>query len=212
MLKTLYLIRHGETEWNDQWRLQGQRDIPLSSKGILQAKKAAESLQNKDIDVIYCSDLSRAVQTAEIISAGRKGGEIQVYKTKKLREISFGDWEGKKFEEISQQEKEHYLRWLQDPVSCAVPGGESMDAVKQRVMHFVEGILKNNDKNIMVVSHGGPVKIMISQVLNMDPAHLSRLVVSPASISIIQYYKTDPYLVLFNEVCHLKDKKQKDST
>lgn len=212
-MKTLYVLRHGETEWNDQWRLQGQRDIPLSRKGILQAERAAESLKNKDIDVIYCSDLSRAVQTAEIICTGRKGsGGIQVYQTKKLRETSFGDWEGKTYEEISQQEKELYHRWLQDPVSCTVPGGESLDAVKQRVMQFVDSIMKKDEKNIMLVSHGGPIKIIISQALNMNPAHLARLSVSPASISIIQYYERDPYLVLFNDVCHLKDKKQKDST
>lgn len=208
LLKTLYLLRHGETEWNDQWRLQGQKDIHLSPKGVLQAEKAAESMKNLDIDIIYCSDLSRAAKTAEI-AAGRLEGNVQVHRTEKLREISFGNWEGKKYEEISGEEKEYYNCWLQDPVSYPVPGGESLVDVKTRVMEFIDSVLKMKGKNVLLVSHGGPIKILISQVLNMNFSDLSRLAVSPASLSIIQYYEDQSYLVLFNDVCHLDGQKVK---
>ncbi len=206
LLKTLYLLRHGETEWNDQWRLQGQKDTPLSPKGILQAEKAAKILKNLGIDFIYCSDLNRAAKTSEIIAQEFKG-QVQVYRTEKLREISFGDWEGKKYEEFSREEKEYYQRWLQDPVNCFIPGGESLEDVKKRVMEFIASVLKKKEKNILLVSHGGPIKIMISQVLSMNLSHLSCLAVSPASLSLIQYYENQSYLVLFNDVCHLADKK-----
>ncbi|UNC92487.1 histidine phosphatase family protein [Candidatus Contubernalis alkaliaceticus] len=201
MLKTIYLLRHGQTLWNDQWRLQGQKDIDLSPKGMLQAKRAAESLIKVDFDSIYCSDLSRAVKTAEIVAEGR---ENEVIRTEKLREVSFGSWEGKNLQEITGQEREYYKSWLRDPVNYPVPGGESMVDVKNRVINFLDTVLVKKDEKILLVSHGGPIKIIIAKALHMNLSHLSSLVISPVSLSILQYYEKQPYVILFNDTCHLK--------
>lgn len=220
MLKTVYLVRHGETSWNKEWLFQGHQDVELSEKGIEQARRVSERLKGVIFSSIYSSDLRRASKTAQIIAENQ---EIKVKETSDLREINFGEWEGRRYENLTEKESEYFQKWLKGPSKYRIPGGESLTEMRERVINFLNLVVSwvdednknkkgkkekghNKDvENILITAHGGTIKIIIAHVLNMDIKNMSRLVISPASLSIIQYYQTCPYLTLFNDVCYLKD-------
>lgn len=204
MPRTIYLLRHGETAWNQEWRLQGQQDTDLSPRGREQARKASRCLRDEQIGVIYSSDLKRARDTAAVI-AGACGREVR--EEARLREISFGRWEGLKYEEMPEGDKKHFDRWLQDPDRYPVPGGETLETMSRRVNSFVQGLVESpGEEKILLVTHGGPVKALLSEILGIAPGKASRLVTSPASLSVIQYSQGTFYLTLFNCTCFLRGK------
>ena len=110
----LFLIRHGETTWNKEGRIQGTSDIELSEAGIEQARRLALSLKDSDIGVIHASPLKRAYKTAEIINSFH-GGTIEVHP--ELMEMDQGDFEGLSFKKLMAREKEFLHRWVADPAS-----------------------------------------------------------------------------------------------
>ncbi len=205
MLKTIYLLRHGETEWNKEWRFQGQKDVNLSTRGLEQAERAANKIKEIELDSIYSSDLVRAKKTA-IVAAHNHNLNIQ--ESINLREISFGDWEGLAYKDFSGEEREHFNRWLEDPVNYPVPGGETLSQLQGRVESFLVDIIISSEENsnTLIVTHGGPIKAVISRALKTDIRNFASLVISPASLSIIQVYEKSFYLTLLNDVCHLDDK------
>ena len=117
------LVRHGETIWNEEQRYQGASDPPLSERGELQARRLAARLASESIGLIYSSDSTRALQTADQIAAhhGR-----QVRADPRLREMDFGDWEGLTYSEIRERYPQALARWQGDPLATSPPGGESL--------------------------------------------------------------------------------------
>lgn len=107
-----FLVRHGETVWNRERKYQGQSDIPLTDEGRIQAEKLSERLKNEEIDIIYSSNLKRAVETAEIIAVNH---ESEVRPTPLMRELNFGVWEGMTFEQVTQSWPQEYEEWRCDP-------------------------------------------------------------------------------------------------
>ncbi len=200
MNKIFYLLRHGETQWNKEWRLQGQRDIELSERGIEQAYKAAERLRDLKVDYAFSSDLKRAVKTGEIVT---RSWELELKKEPLLREVNFGKWEGLRYDDFTPGEQEEFQSWLDDP-DWEAPQGASQRELQERIKKFLSQSLEGEvDKKIFVATHGGPIKTIISEALGMDLKNSSRLAVSPASLSIVHYYGNNGYLVLFNDTCHL---------
>ncbi|PKA14966.1 histidine phosphatase family protein [Leptospira haakeii] len=152
----LFLIRHGETAWNKERRLQGQTDTPLSELGKKQASKLAEGLKNKGIELIFSSDLKRAKETSEQISQ-QLGIEI-IYHSG-LKEIHLGEAQGILESEISDIFGEtHYSAWKsQDRIhdQFKFPGGESKSEAGSRIIETILYLLKMYDKkNIAICSHG----------------------------------------------------------
>lgn len=202
MNKIFYLLRHGETEWNKEWRLQGQRDIELSEKGLQQAHKAAERLKDLKVDYACSSDLKRAKKTGEIVT---HSWGLELQEDPLLREVDFGDWEGLKYDDFTSRQQEDFQSWLDDP-DWKAPQGGSQRELHERIKKFLSKTLKGGeDKTIFVATHGGPIKTIISEALGMDLKNSSRLAVTPASLSIVHYYGNKGYLVLFNDTCHLND-------
>jgi alpha-ribazole phosphatase/probable phosphoglycerate mutase len=166
----LYLVRHGETEWNAQHRYQGHSDLPLNQKGIEQARQLAIRLQSQKIDLVYSSDLQRAQQTAEILTTeinlrATAGREIKVQSDPRLREINFGMLEGYTFDEALERWPEMIARWLND-YNQPPEGGERIDEFAARVSQFLSEIRKNcAEKTVLVVAHGGPLREIIQSVL-----------------------------------------------
>lgn len=200
MNKIFYLLRHGETQWNKEWRLQGQRDIELSERGIEQAYKAAERLKDLKVDYAFSSDLKRAVKTGEIVT---RSWELELKKEPLLREVNFGKWEGLRYDDFTPGEQEEFQSWLDDP-DWEAPQGGSQRELQERIKKFLSQSLEGEeDKKIFVATHGGPIKTIISEALGMDLKNSSRLAASPASLSIVHYYGNKGYLVLFNDTCHL---------
>jgi broad specificity phosphatase PhoE len=148
----LYLIRHGQTDWNLEGRWQGQSDVPLNKTGRKQAEQIATSLINAELDAIYSSDLIRAADTAAALA--HKTG-LDIHYDKRLREIHQGDWQGLLVGDIQARYGDAFQRRKLDPLNVAPPGGETVRQVQNRVTAAVEDILaKHPDGRVAIVSHG----------------------------------------------------------
>jgi len=146
MVTRLYLIRHGETEDAGLRRYKGHLDVPLSERGIRQMEAVAKYLKMEDgkgkmedITGVYCSDLKRAIQSAEIIA---KPLGLKPVVVSELRERNFGQWEGMTFEEIAKKWPDTFKAWAEDPLRHSPPGGESTLEVRERVIDALDKILK----------------------------------------------------------------------
>jgi probable phosphoglycerate mutase len=158
MKTKLLLIRHGETAWNAEHRIQGQLDVPLSPLGILQSARLAECLANEPIDAVYSSGQSRAWLTAAPLAA-RLG--LEVIAEPRLRERSFGIFEGLTLEEIAARYPAEFIKWRErDPV-WRPEGGESGQQLIDRVMSAVTAIgARHTSQTVALVSHGGVLDVV----------------------------------------------------
>lgn len=201
----LFLVRHGETEWNSGLRYQGHKDIPLSNIGRIQAGKIAKRLSIENLDSAYSSDLSRAVETARAITSYHN---VELKILPDLREINFGDWEGKTYGEISRQFKEIMENWHISPRDTIIPGGESLSQVADRCMIAVNKIVSDNpDKNVLLVAHGGIIRIIVATVLGMDLNDYWKIKQDNVALNIIEFFGSDKaILCLLNDNYHIVEK------
>lgn len=148
----IWLVRHGQTDWNLEGRLQGQLDVPLNDTGLEQARKLAATLQGKRFGALYSSDLLRARQTAEIVSGVV---HLPVNLDRRLREISQGQFEGMLFSEVVAKFEDALTDRSRNPVHSRLPGGESVAELAARVKECLNEIacLKIH-KPVLVVAHG----------------------------------------------------------
>ena len=202
-MKKLYLVRHGESEWNKLKKVQGQKDILLTERGVEQAKLIGKRLKEEGIEKIYTSDLKRAYDTASIIGEILK---IEVIPLKELREINFGIWEGLTSDIINFEfSKEHEL-WLKKPEQLKIEGAESIIDLQLRAMKGVNKIINdNNINNILIVSHSATLKTIILGLLNMDISHFKNITLNNVSLSIIEFRQYNRVLSLLNDTNHLKE-------
>ncbi|HHG75316.1 MAG TPA: histidine phosphatase family protein, partial [Persephonella sp.] len=154
-MKNIILVRHGESEYNAKRIVQGHIDTDLTPAGIVQARLTAEYLKQFSIQKIISSDLRRAYRTAVIIGDVL---DLPVEKDSRIREMSFGQWEGRSYEQIFKTDYETFQRWLQNPVACSLPSQEDMKKFEERIRSFYQDLLKLEEKNILVVGHGGSVQ------------------------------------------------------
>ena len=159
-------IRHGETAWNVDTRIQGHLDIPLSANGRWQAERLAEALRNEPVTAIYASDLTRAWETAQFI------GELQglpVTKEVGLRERDFGDFEGKTFAEIEVLLPEQSTRWRKRDPEFYPAGGESLLVLRARVLEAAERLAAQHcGEQIVLVGHGGVMDVLYRAATRLD--------------------------------------------
>jgi broad specificity phosphatase PhoE len=162
---TLLLTRHGETDWNAEHRWQGHSDPPLNERGREQARELADTLDG--VDVIYASDLARARETAEIL--GRRLG-LEVRLEPRLRERSFGAWEGKTWEELEERFAEALDRWRSGETH-GPDDAEPYQDFSRRVESFLEDILaRHPQEKVLVVGHGGSVRAIHALAEGLDYA------------------------------------------
>ncbi len=180
--RSFYFLRHGETDWNVQKRLQGHTDTPLNENGREQARAAIALLQNHPIDRIVASPLSRAFETAEIVNAALKK-PIETHEG--LKERHFGLFEGKTHEEIEifAQENMHLIPARRNPSApLDAPGAENYDTFRSRVVACVAELLTRHDgQNLLIVAHGGVYRTLCrhfwgetDQAKNAWPYHFHR--------------------------------------
>ncbi len=161
----LYIIRHGRTDWNDQHRLQGRTDIPLNEDGRKMAQKAAEEIKDVHFDICFCSPLSRASETAQILLKDR---DIPIVFDERLVEMGFGEYEGISgyFDGIDSPVSAFFM----NPERYSAPiaaGAESMDELFYRTGEFLrERVRPEIDKgrDVLIVGHGAMNSAIISQV------------------------------------------------
>jgi broad specificity phosphatase PhoE len=180
-MQKLYLIRHGQTDWNAQHRLQGHSDIPLNSAGEDQCQSLAQKIHHIHFDLILSSDLSRAVRTAEILNH-RRG--LPLRKTKKLREIHLGEIEGLQRHHASkilgQKFWDNWISNNKDSWNMKYPLGENK---LQGYKRFEEALNSTNVQNLMIVSHG----LMIRGFLNKHfPEQTQNLIIGNATALVLE--------------------------
>ncbi|MGM0499214.1 alpha-ribazole phosphatase [Halanaerobium congolense] len=196
MLTKLYLLRHGETDWNQKSIFQGQTDIDLNKNGKNDAQKAAEILQDIKLDQIYSSDLKRAKNTALMISQAKN---LKIKENKQLREICFGDWEGLSFSEIKKQYPKQLASWQQDPLNYSPPAGEKLLDFKKRIVNFFTKMInKNKGDKILVVAHGGVIKVYLTAILSIDPQNFWQFQIDNGSLTELKFYDEDIILSKLN--------------
>lgn len=202
-MSRVYLIRHGETEWNREQRSQGCNDIELSDVGRLQAQALANRLKNDNIDMFFSSSLKRAYETASLI-AEDKGRDV--LKHKEFIEVGMGKWEGLTWSEIKERYPDVSSIWRQSPHLARIPDAESLIKVRERSMGKLMEILNENpDKNILVVSHGITIKTMICTIMGIDISNIHKIRQENTAVNIFKFGKRGFETLLLNDAHHLED-------
>ena len=201
MTNTIYIVRHGQTEWNLLGKTQGHGNSDLTPKGIEQAELLADSMTKYPIDYIYSSDLGRAYQTAEII--GNKLS-IEVEKTEALREMNFGTWEGRIIKDIIEEDPELYKMWRNEPHLAKIPQGETLSQIKERTDAFIKEINEKYDgKHIVLVTHSLFARIMLLSFLDSDVKNIYRINQANTALNIIELRDYGPVVMKMNDTTHI---------
>ncbi|RKR87404.1 putative phosphoglycerate mutase [Micromonospora pisi] len=200
----LLLVRHGETERTAERRYSGRGDVPLSERGLAQARATAVRVAGlaPSVAAVVSSPLSRCTATAEIITGVLGGKPVAVEPD--LIECDFGAWEGHTFAEVQARWPGEMNAWLASP-SVAPPGGESFRAVTTRVRRALAALLAAYPgETVVVVSHVSPLKILLRDALAAGDAFLHRLYLEPAGLSIVDLWPDGGVAVrTVNDTAHL---------
>lgn len=209
MKTELILLRHGETEWNSQGRLQGHLDSRLSAEGLRQADALARRLASFAFTALYCSDLGRAVQTAQRISA-RTGHEVRP--DARLRERGLGILEGLTWDEAKARHPDVFEAYSDGHPDYVVPGGESMAG---RLAHAVEGLQalasRHPGERVVAVTHGGVLSLLFRHCLGIPFQTPRAFSVLNACWNQFDYHQGAFRLVTWGDVHHLRDTSRDDT-
>lgn len=202
-MSSLYLIRHGSTEWNKAKRYMGMTDIELCYEGMLQANCLSNFFKNNGkIDYIVSSPLKRALETSIVIANSKK---LPIEINDNLTEANFGNWEGLTFKEIKETYPEEASKWYQNPSITRIPGAENFDMFKERVRKtFHELEEKAKERDIIAVTHGGPIRYYLSSYLGIEkPSEYLNMELPQGSVSHIDCSNSSPKLNYYASVGHL---------
>lgn len=199
--RKLYLVRHAESVWNAERKVQGTcPGILLSEQGRDQARLLGNRLKEVEAAAVYCSDAERAVETARL--ALGNGREITLMK--ELRELSLGEWEGRSIVELCEEEPSLINRWYREPTKVRVKGAEDIFSFRDRIVRTMESISKAlNGGDAIIVTHGGVICAYLTHILGMSLDDLWSFSLPNASITtIILDFKLR--LRSFGETAHLR--------
>ena len=197
-------VRHGETAWNVDSRIQGQLDIPLNEKGRWQAHRAARALAARGpVAAIYSSDLLRARETAR--SIGDATGLIVVTE-QSLRERAFGSFEGQTFTELEASWPKETVRWRQRDPDWTPPGGESLTCVRERVLQITDALAERHiGEQIVLVSHGGVLDALYRAATGLDLQAPRTWALVNAGINRLLWTPQGLTMVGWSDTAHLED-------
>ena len=197
----LLLVRHGVTDFNSERRFAGSTDVDMSPAGYEQVERLRDRLVGKKIDAIYSSDLKRALATAEVISSGHN---VDIVTCPELREINYGKIEGLTFADIGRLYPE-VAEWITSFSSqLKFPGGESFIGFIERTGEFLNRLGSDNlSQTTLVVSHNGPLRVLLCHLLGIDIKHWRQFRIDNASLSIVELQPNRAVINLLNDVSHL---------
>lgn len=205
MSTTVYLIRHGETDWNLAGRWQGHADVPLNDLGFAQAQLLAQRLQHEQMhfDAIYSSDLARAYQTAWEIGAAVR---VAVQLLPNLREIDVGTWSGLTYEEIKAQFSAE-MEVLRQGEDIPRGGGETLRGMRHRVVEAVEALAKHHDgETLALVTHGGCIRMLLAHAERFEGDGFKRFPhIGNTSLSVLRIDAGVWRTLSVNDVSHLEE-------
>jgi broad specificity phosphatase PhoE len=198
----LLLVRHGQSTWNSEHRIQGQLDPPLSEEGRRQAMRVGRRLARHRFAGFYSSDLKRALDTASAIGAVTGDSPSP---TTGLREIFLGEWEGLNTQELAQRFPEAWTRWTQEPSWDVVPGGEGAEAFEKRVVAEMDSIFARHEHgDVLVVTHGGVIQVALHRIVGRPNHGLFPFRIENASISVIEKRNGRFVVSGVNDTSHLE--------
>ncbi|OGQ97713.1 MAG: phosphoglycerate mutase [Deltaproteobacteria bacterium RIFOXYD12_FULL_57_12] len=200
----IYFLRHGETTASQTGGYCGTLDPDLTPSGYQMAEDFAEAHKSLPWAAVFSSPLRRAVATAEPLC---KAAGVRIQLKKGLHEIAFGQWEGKKPEDITREFHDDYVRWLTDPGWNAPTGGERGIEVARRSSLVLEEIEKTcTTGNVLVVSHKATIRIMLCSLLGIDVGRFrDRISMPVASISIVEIGPHGPFLHRLGDRSYLRE-------
>lgn len=200
--KKLILLRHGALDAEYAGRFVGSTDAGLSAAGRRQAAALGGYLEKKGAAQVIVSPLRRARETADFAldSTGRKYTVDDG-----LREIDFGAWEKKTFDEISREDSINAERWGRFDYDFAFPGGESLQSFIDRIGDLALRIASDPAQTILAITHGGVIRFLICHFLGLEPRHYLLFNVGFGSISAIDLFDGAGVLTRLNDVCHLEE-------
>jgi probable phosphoglycerate mutase len=198
-MKRIFLIRHAQSELNEKGVFQGSLDSDLTPLGFVQARLVARHISKEGVERIVSSPQRRAYKTA-LVLGDVLGLEVEV--DQRLREMSFGELEGKSFWDLMKREREMIVNWLRDPVSYPLPTQEPMEAFEKRVSSFLEDLVSRKENCIAVVAHGGTLHALVCLATGLDLSKMWWIHMDNASVSLLLFdgrFK----LAYLNRTCHL---------
>lgn len=192
----LILLRHGEPEQEIQGKCYGSLDVGLSDTGRMQIQSKIDFIRNSHAVALYASPLKRAVESATIASACLR---IETRIRSELQEINFGRFEGLSYDEIETLYPQRYKLWMESPTKIQFPQGESFSDMKARVLNFKESLVGTcNGQTVVVVSHGGPNRIILAEALGIPDELVFRIDQAYAAVNVIDYFQQHPVVRLLN--------------
>jgi broad specificity phosphatase PhoE len=204
----LILIRHGETYWNHERRVQGgESDIELNDTGLEQARKLASFLENEPIDAILSSPLQRAIATAQVIASHH---QLPVEVDQGLRELKVGELEGMSVSNLSTTFSQFLMQWWQEGGPMKLPNGESLVELQQRAWKAVERLLERHKSNpehnegttVIIVSHYFVTLAIILKALDLPLDCFTKFKVDLGGLSILEFRNYEARLVAFNDTSY----------
>ena len=198
-MKELLLIRHGQTDWNTQGRVQGGGD--LNNIGIAQSNLLATVLQDSQASTIYTSPSKRTHQTAVIIATALS---LEVNTTPLLKDIDYGVWSGALLADLIKDDPDLFEQWEKDPSSVRFPEGESLLDLRTRISVFMDEITeKHSSDTVVVVTHESPIISMLAVALDIPDSSHRKFHADNASLTVLQFKNTHYILSTFNDTSHL---------
>ena len=185
-VKSLYLVRHGETIATQKGKICGADNIALNDEGLGQANLLGAWFQDMEIDSVFSSPLQRAVQTADAIAKSIKMPTY--FKHSGLSEKKEGEWEGKTYWQIRDEEPDEWQKWSNDPINYAPPGGESVRDFVARIERALNDILNNYDtgNRLVLTTHAGVIKAIIMNSLDIPADNFFRIDIPTGSITKVE--------------------------
>ena len=199
-MKTTYLVRHAETTWNLEGRIQGSRDAQLSPNGLAQTEKTVAFLSTLPFDIVFTSPLARARAIAEPVAASLGILPIVV---PELREIEFGDWEGHTWDEVGAMFPATMAAWELKSPEARPDGGESLADVGDRARKVRLMLESNLGQLVLVVAHGGFNRVLMSVLLDLPLSTSDNSTQPNASISVFEANNSKWQVQLRDSTCHL---------
>ncbi|WP_150272226.1 histidine phosphatase family protein [Paenibacillus tepidiphilus] len=198
---TLYITRHGQTEWNVQQRMQGHMDSPLTELGVRQAEWLGRAMRDKSIDAVYSSSSLRAVRTAEIIRGERA---VPVVPCDEFKELGLGTWEGGVTAELEAGSPEQYQYFWKDPALFAVEGSETFAGAQQRALAKLMDIVRRHEgQTVLIVTHTVIIKVLMAYFEGRAMEKLWDLpYIHPTCLCRVDITDGVPEIVLHGDISH----------
>ena len=202
---TIYLVRHGETLWNVEQRIQGNTDIPLTAHGEEQAQALARRLAGLSFDAVYSSDLTRAAHTTEIIRELGAGHALPLHLDARLRERNWGNMEGLTWEDIIKDHPDDLQHIKSGNIDYAPQGGESRNQVISRVLNWLHEATATENSTLLAVTHGGSASAILKHALGIDQTVRTPFVIENCALNILLFIERSKWVVeTLNDTCHLR--------